>query len=52
MTNFKKGELGAPQIVDQSTFQAELDALRYIHSRDQLIIRDGKTWRRVLERVK
>jgi len=28
MTDFMKGELGAPQVVDRATFQAELDALR------------------------
>ena len=28
MQDFKKDELGAPKIVDRSTFQAELDALR------------------------
>ena len=28
MTNFMRDELGAPQIVDRSAFQAELDALR------------------------
>jgi predicted dithiol-disulfide oxidoreductase (DUF899 family) len=28
MTDFMKGELGAPQIVDRVKFQAELDALR------------------------
>jgi predicted dithiol-disulfide oxidoreductase (DUF899 family) len=28
MTDFMKDELGAPKIVDRSTFQAELDALR------------------------
>ena len=28
MKEFKRGELGAPKVVDRSTFQAELDALR------------------------
>ena len=28
MTDFMRDELGAPKIVDRSTFQAELDALR------------------------
>ena len=28
MQDFKSSELGAPKIVDRSTFQAELDALR------------------------
>ena len=28
MTNFMRDELGAPKIVDRSTFQAELDELR------------------------
>ena len=28
MTDFMRDELGAPQVVDRSTFQAELDALR------------------------
>jgi predicted dithiol-disulfide oxidoreductase (DUF899 family) len=28
MQDFKSDELGAPKIVDRSTFQAELDALR------------------------
>ena len=28
MTGFMRDELGVPKIVDQSTFQAELDALR------------------------
>jgi predicted dithiol-disulfide oxidoreductase (DUF899 family) len=28
MTNFMKDELGAPRVVDRSTFQTELDALR------------------------
>jgi hypothetical protein len=29
MTDFMKDELGAPKVVDRSTFQAELDALRF-----------------------
>jgi hypothetical protein len=28
MTDFMRDELGAPKVVDRSTFQAELDALR------------------------
>ena len=28
MTDFMKDDLGAPKVVDRSTFQAELDALR------------------------
>src|ERR1700746_169362 len=28
MKDFKRGELGAPRVVDRATFQAELDALR------------------------
>ena len=28
MKDFKRGELEAPKVVDRSTFQAELDALR------------------------
>src|SRR5438445_8986771 len=28
MTNFQRDELGAPKVVDRSTFHAELDALR------------------------
>jgi len=28
MKDFRRDELGAPKIVDRSTFQAELDALR------------------------
>jgi len=28
MTDFMKDELGAPKVVDRSTFQTELDALR------------------------
>jgi hypothetical protein len=28
MTNILRDELGAPKVVDRSTFQAELDALR------------------------
>jgi hypothetical protein len=27
MTDFMRGELGAPKVVDRSTFHAELDAL-------------------------
>jgi hypothetical protein len=36
MTNFMRDELGAPQAVDRSTFQAELDALVVPRSRADL----------------
>src|SRR5499426_4815664 len=38
MTDFMRDELGAPQVVDRSTFQAELDALRI---REKAHTRDG-----------
>jgi hypothetical protein len=33
MTDIKRDELGAPKIVDRSTFHAELDALRGLDKR-------------------
>jgi hypothetical protein len=38
MTDFMREELGAPNVVDRSTFQAELDALRV---REKAHIREG-----------
>ncbi len=38
MTDFIKDETGAPQVVDRSTFQAELDALR---AREKALTKEG-----------
>ena len=56
MQDFKSDELGAPKIVDRSTFQAELDALRVrekAHTREGDAIAaaaDGSLWSRWMVR--
>jgi hypothetical protein len=47
MKDIVKGELGAPQIVDRSTFQAERDALRVREKATPLRPpADGSPWSR------